>query len=254
MKVSVVIPTYKRFDYLERLLRSIERQTFKDFEVIVVDDHSPNQEAYKEVIKKFEGSFKNLTYLSNEKNSGAPHSRNRGITIAKGSLISLVDDDDEWFETKLEKQVSVFESGADSLGLVYTWADVVDEDKNKLDENREIVVGDGRREIVDRCFVCSPSVMLSKKALVDSGCFDETFPSCQDWDMWTRVLFNGYTCDVVREPLVYYYKHGGETIGKSPRALVGFKKYYNKHLTKLLRYFKLRHLLRYVKYLFIVKG
>lgn len=254
MKVTVVIPTYKRFDYLERLLVSLTTQTFNDFEVIVVDDHSPDQESYQKVISKFEEKFISIKYLTNEKNSGAPHSRNRGINLAKGELIALVDDDDEWFSTKLEKQVKCFENGSDTLGLVYTWADVVNENREKIGENREVVTGDARSSIVNRCFICSPSVMLTKKALVSSGLFDEDFPSCQDWEMWTRVLFNGFSCDVIKEPLVYYYKHSGPSIGTSPRSLVGFKKFYGKHFFKLLRYLEIRHIYRYFKYLVIAKG
>ncbi|OUR98685.1 hypothetical protein A9Q84_04535 [Halobacteriovorax marinus] len=248
MKVTVVIPTFKRSDYLERLLISIDKQTFKDFEVIVVDDHSPNQDEYEIVIEKFQNKFKKFTYLTNEKNSGAPHSRNRGINLALGDLIALVDDDDEWFPTKLEKQVKRFAEFGEELGIVYTWADVVNSDKVKIDENREIVIGDGRSSIINRCFICSPSVMLRKSVLINSGLFDESFPSCQDWDMWTRVLFNGYKCSVIEEPLVYYYKHDGPSIGTSPRAKLGFRKYYFKHLFKLLRYFQLRHLYRMVMY------
>ena len=253
MKVTVVIPTYKRFDYLERLLVSLTIQTYKDFEVIVVDDHSPDQDSYQEVIKKFENEFISLTYLTNKENSGAPHSRNRGIRLAKGELIALVDDDDEWFSTKLEKQVKCFEDGEKSLGLVYTWADVVNENKEKIAENREVVIGIGKKDIVNRCFICSPSVMLTKNALVSSGMFDESFPSCQDWDMWTRVFFNGFTCDVVKEPLVYYYKHSGPSIGTSPRSLLGFRKFYGKHFFKLLRYFEIRHIFRYFRYLVNIK-
>jgi glycosyltransferase involved in cell wall biosynthesis len=254
MKVSVVIPTYKRFDYLERLLTSLTTQTYKDFEVIVVDDHSPDQESYRRVIESFEDKFISLTYLTNEKNSGAPHSRNRGIKLAKGHFIALVDDDDEWFSTKLEKQIECFDKGGSDLGLVYTWAEVVNEDKEKIGVNNEVVSGDGRSNIANRCFICSPSVMLTKNALVSSGLFDESFPSCQDWDMWTRVLFNGFTCDVVKEPLVYYYKHSGPSIGTSPRSLLGFRKYYGKHFFKLLRYLEVKHIYRYFRYLVTVKG
>jgi glycosyltransferase involved in cell wall biosynthesis len=248
MKITVVIPTYKRFDYLERLLRSIEKQTYKDFEVIVVDDHSDDQHSYEGVIAKFKHSFTSLTYLTNSQNSGAPHSRNRGINLAKGELIALVDDDDEWLPTKLEKQVAKFDEGNDKLGIVYTWADVVNSKGEKIGENRSSIKGDARSEIINNCFICSPSVMLRKKALVDSELFDETFPSCQDWDMWTRVIFNGYDCDFIAEPLVLYYKHDGPSIGTSPRALLGFKKYYGKHLSKLLRYCQVRHVYRFFKY------
>lgn len=248
MNVTIVIPTYKRSDYLERLLISISKQTYQDFEVIVVDDHSPNQDDYKIVLEKFKDTFSKLTYLTNEKNSGAPHSRNRGILLAKGKLIALVDDDDEWFPMKLEKQVKRFEEGDPQLGIVYTWADVVNGEKKKIDENREVVNGDGRSEIINRCFICSPSVMVTREALIKTDLFDESFPSCQDWDMWTRVLFNGYECSVIEEPLVYYYKHDGPNIGTSPRAKVGFLKYYYKHFFKLLRYFQVMHLYRMLIY------
>lgn len=248
MKVTVVIPTYKRFDYLERLLLSIEKQTFKDFEVIVVDDHSEDQESYENVISKFKSSFFPLTYLSNEENSGAPHSRNRGINLAKGEFIALVDDDDEWLPEKLAKQVAKFEESDEKVGIVYTWADVVNSNKEKIDENRSSISGDARGQIINHCFICSPSVMVRRSAIIKSGLFDENFPSCQDWDMWTRMIFDGNHCSFVDEPLVLYYKHDGPSIGTSPRALLGFRMYYKKHIFKLLRFLQVRHLYRLIMY------
>lgn len=182
MNVSIVIPTYKRPDLLERLLQSVVNQTYTKFEVIIVDDNSPNIKDYEIVIEKFAARIKEFRYFRNKINSGAPFSRNFGINKAKYDLIALVDDDDEWMEEKLFKQVAVFNENMDT-GIVYTWTKIV--------ENGDKVVGNYCSEIEDKaleeifrgCFIPSPSIMLRKEALLKSGLFDINFPSCQDWDM-----------------------------------------------------------------------
>lgn len=244
--VSIVIPTLNRPDMLERLLLSIENQTMKNFEVIVVDDCSENQNANLEVINKFQNKFL-LSYFTNEKRSGAPVSRNKGILSSKAELIALVDDDDEWLPEKLDKQVEVFNRSANNVGIVYTWTDVVDSKKNKIAENYASITGKAKAEILSECFISSPSVMVRKDAIVKAGMFDTTFPSCQDWDTWTRIIFNDFEVRPVKEVLTLYYKHDGPTIGTSPKAKIGYKKYYSKHLSKLIRHGQLRHLVRFIR-------
>lgn len=246
IQVSIVIPTLNRADMLERLLESIERQTMKSFEVIVVDDCSENQNQNLEVIKKFENKFQ-LTYLTNEKRSGAPVSRNRGILAAKAEFIALVDDDDEWLPEKLTKQTAAFNNSPKNVGIVYTWTDVVDSKRNKIGESYSTVSGQAKSEILAECFISSPSVMVRKEAIIASGMFDITFPSCQDWDTWTRMIFKNYDVLPVKEVLTLYYKHDGVSIGTSPKAKVGYKKYYSKHFMKLIRHGKFRHLVRYLR-------
>ncbi|MGZ3790407.1 MAG: glycosyltransferase family 2 protein [Bacteriovorax sp.] len=245
-EVSIVIPTFNRSELLRNLLRSIKNQSFKNFEVIVVDDNSSDQSKYLEVINEFKRDL-NLQYLVNDKGRGAPYSRNRGINLAKANLIALVDDDDEWFPRKLEEQIKMFQESSAKVGLVYTWTKVVDSNRNPLRDQCDVFEGACKSEILDSCFISSPSVMLRKEALVSAGLFDESFPSCQDWDMWTRIIFKGYECRVCKDFLTYYYKHDGPSIGTSPRAKLGFKMYYGKHFFKLVRYFKLRHIVRFIR-------
>jgi len=230
MKVSIVIPTYNRPDFLDRLLRSIARQSFKNFEVIVVDDNSPNFGEYGLLIKKYQDLFSEFTFLSNETNRGAPHSRNRGIMTAKYDLIALVDDDDEWLPAKLEKQVDIFKHSDAKVGIVYTWTDAVNEEKEIVYCFRSDIEGNAIREILSGCFIPSPSVMVRKKAIIEAGLFDESFPSCQDWDMWTRILERKYECRVVKHVVTIYYKHSRVSIGSSKTALQGYTKYYRKHM------------------------
>lgn len=246
MKVSIVIPTYNRSDYLARLLKTILNQTYTSYEVIVVDDNSPLDADYEKVVKEYSALFDEFRFVRNPKNSGAPFSRNTGIGLAKYDLIALVDDDDEWLPEKLSLQVSKFKDGNENLGIVYTWTQVLDEKRNIISVYRSEKEGVLKREILKECFIPSPSVMVRKKAIVEAGLFDENFPSCQDWDMWTRIIFKGYSVGVVREVLTTYNKHGGESIGLSSNARKGYRMFFKKNVvnaiydyTILIRYFKM---------------
>ena len=234
MKVSIVIPTYKRVEYLERLLKSIENQTFKEYEIIIVDDCSPNQKEYAELVAKYKKIFRNLTFITKKTNKGAPNSRNIGIKKAKYDLIALVDDDDEWYCDKLQHQVEVFQKYPET-DIVYTWTDAIDEDGNIVYKYKKEIEGNPKYEILKGCFIPSPSVMVKKKAIEDAGLFDELLPSCQDWDMWTRMILNGAKVKVVKNVDTIYYKHNSGTIGLSPRAYKGFMIYFRKHFFSALK-------------------
>ena len=139
MKVSIVIPTYKRPYYLDRLLLSIQKQIFEEFEIIIVDDNSPNLDEYKYIIEKYKNIFNEFKFITKSENKGAPNSRNIGIKEAKYELIALVDDDDEWLPLKLERQVKMIEDCNEKIGLIYTWTDVIDEDRNIVHRYRSYI-------------------------------------------------------------------------------------------------------------------
>jgi len=237
MKISVVIPTYKRPDRLRRLLISIVRQTRLPDEVIVVDDCSEMHEIYCEVISEFAPLLPNLHYTALEQNSGAPVARNRGISLSSGDWIALVDDDDEWLPQKLEKQIQLIESrGNSQLGFVYTWAKAQGQNGQESYDACKSISGDARKALLSTNFILSPSVLIKKEALVAVKGFDERLPSCQDWDTWIRVALAGYHFATVEEQLVIYHRHGGESIGLSPRAKLGYRLLLEKHWRKILRH------------------
>ncbi len=246
MKVSIVIPTFRRPDLLSRLLKSIHAQSYRHYEVIVVDDGSPNREEYAEVVRESSALFPEFSFLSNESNCGAPYSRNRGIRQAAYELIALVDDDDEWLPEKLDRQVETFAQAPEQVGIVYTWTDVVENGVRKP-FYRSIIEGPCLRQILHECFIPSPSVMVRKQALFDAGLFDERFPSCQDWDTWTSILAKGYEARVVPEVLTLYHRKTAGSIGMSPRARIGYKMYYRKHLPDLIRLGQFRGLIRFAR-------
>lgn len=250
MKISIIIPTYKRTDYLGRLLNSIKKQTFKDYEVIVVDDNSPNKEEYDNLIEHFKNEFKEFTFLRNKTNKGAPFSRNRGINEAKYDYIALVDDDDEWLPNKLENQAKVFKDSNNKIGIVYTWTDAVNDDKQVIHKYRSEIEGHPKTDILKGCFIPSPSVMVRKSHIKEVGLFDEQLPSCQDWDMWTRMIINGSECKVVKSVDTLYYKHNTGSIGLSKKAYLGFKIYFKKHFFTAIKtnpIIALYYILQYIK-------
>ncbi len=111
-EVSVVITTYKRPGKLGRAIKSVLDQTLKDWELIVVDDNNADTPFRQETESFMEPYLADsrIRYIKHEKNAGAPAARNTGIKAAVGTYIALLDDDDEFESTKLEKQLALFKA------------------------------------------------------------------------------------------------------------------------------------------------
>ncbi len=101
--VSIITPVYNAERFLEDTIKSVQKQSYKNWELVLVDDCS--KDSSSEIIEKFQNSDDRIRYIKLEKNSGAAISRNTGIKNAKGRFIAFVDSDDLWEETKLEKQI-----------------------------------------------------------------------------------------------------------------------------------------------------
>ncbi|MGL5964947.1 MAG: glycosyltransferase family 2 protein, partial [Fusobacteriaceae bacterium] len=108
--VSVIMPTYKRSVFLERALLSLINQTYKNIEIVVVDDnaeHLEDREKTKKVLEKYKDSAK-IVVVENKINLGGSLSRNEGINVSTGKYITFLDDDDEYELNKIEKQVQFY--------------------------------------------------------------------------------------------------------------------------------------------------
>ena len=113
--VSIILPTYNRAHTLRKAVDSILNQTYKDFELIVVDDGSTD-DTYN-LIKSINDY--RIVYVKHEKNKGAAAARNTGIKLAKGKYIAFQDSDDEWYSHKLEKQMEIIENNK-LIDIVYS--------------------------------------------------------------------------------------------------------------------------------------
>ncbi len=232
--ISSVITTYKREpNMVLRALDSIIHQTYRDIEIIVVDD-SPNsyelrQEVKEAVLKRNEENPDiSIKYIAHEKNMGGNAARNTGLKAAQGEYIAYLDDDDEWMPEKLEKQIKVLQDS--NVALVYCRSRIMKDDTGEITEREEKVFkGKVLKELLHRNFIGSTSYPLIRKACLETvGGFDPLMQSVQDYDVWLR-LAEKYEIDFVNEPLVLYHIHGEERISTNiNKRIKGTERLYKK--------------------------
>lgn len=210
--VSVIIPTYNRAQLVTRAIHSVLKQSFADFEVLVVDDASTDDTL--ETVAAI--ADPRIRYLRQPVNQDVSAARNRGLRAARGEFIAFLDSDDEWLPGKLEAQVARFRDAPDSVGLVYSGS------ITRYDDGKENVFqpehrGDVFREILLKNITDtgSASVMVRRNVLRVVGFFDERIPAMEDYDYWIRAA-RFYDFDFVDEPLVRYH----ETQRSDRRSLI----------------------------------
>lgn len=185
--VSVIIPTYKRAALVPRAIESVRRQTYQNLEILVVDDGSPDNT--EDVVKRIVDS--RIRYIRHEKNRGLPAVRNTGIRAAGGKYVAFLDDDDEWKEDKLEKQLRVIgQYDAVLAGALVNGKYLTSHGKP------EVTLEDLRK---GNSF--PPSTLLVKTAVIRDVWFDEDLRQGEDWDAYIR-LAQRYRIGYVREPLL----------------------------------------------------
>jgi glycosyltransferase involved in cell wall biosynthesis len=197
-KVSVIIPTYETADLIAACLDSVFAQTYSDFEVLVVNDGSPDTHELEGELQPYLDRYNNdqdndrIVYLKQE-NKRAAAARNCAIRHARGEFVAFLDSDDSWYPHHLAAQMRLIADDP-SLDLVYANA---------------LLVGDPAHEqpfmlrcpsngqatfdalIVERCQIPISTVVARRRTLMDVGLFDERLARCDDYDMWIRTAFNG---------------------------------------------------------------
>ncbi len=199
-KISVITPTYSSEKFIERTIRTVLGQTLQDWEMIIVDDHSPDKTS--EIVRDYEKKDGRIKGVFLEKNSGGPsHPTNVGIAQARGEYVALLDHDDEWMPDKLQKQAALLDAEP-SVGLVSCDAVVKDDDGREIGARDNVKHKNTLHEELSCNFVfgCS-SVMARKKVFDTIGGFDENCRVSQDWEFYIRVFANGFGFDFVPEPL-----------------------------------------------------
>lgn len=217
--VSVVIPTYNRAKTIVKSINSILSQSYSNIEIIVVDDCSSDN-THQVILDEF-SQINNLIYLKHEINKGGNAARNTGINIAKGELIAFLDSDDEWVDSKIEKQVHRIIKNK-NCGLIYTACTNVDLITNKVvSYSYEEPSNNPFYKLLCQNFIgTTSSILCKKKCLLDIGNFDESLPSCQDWDLYIR-MSQKYNIEYINEPLLKYYVHGDSITGNCAKAIEG---------------------------------
>jgi glycosyltransferase involved in cell wall biosynthesis len=205
--ISIIITTYNNATTIDRAIKSGLFQTYKNIEIIIVDDCSVDKT--QQLVSKWEEAYSNIQYHRFNENKGPNSARNKGIELAKGDYIAFLDADDLWYPKKLEKQLQLFSSSSYAdLGLVYCGL-VKQYPKGFQSIKMSHQSGDVIKDILVHNFVGGASVVLIKREVFDDiGGFDESFylrkGGSQDYEMWVRIA-NSYSFDVVEEILVQYF-------------------------------------------------
>ncbi len=206
-KISVLIPTYNRAFIIGKTIDSVLQQTYGDFEIIVVDDGSTDHT--RETLKPYQDR---IIYEYKE-NGGISSARNRGLGIARGEYIALLDSDDFWKPEKLQKQMECFEAHPE-YGLVATRCvtNTVDRDFNTIQIDKIRRSGKSGwvyRDLFFRNFIRTSSVIIKKECFDKVGGFDETLPRCNDVDMWLRIA-KEYPVGFINDVLTVYTRRPKE--------------------------------------------
>ena len=231
MQISVIIPTYNRKHLISRAIKSVINQSFKPFEIIIVDDGS--DDGTYEFINQFFREIK----LIRQSNNGVSSARNLGIKNAKGNWIAFLDSDDEWFSKKLELQKKAIDNS----------------DKYLISHTNEIWIRNGVRvnqmkkhqkyggsifeKSLDICRISPSSVLINRKIFEDIGKFDETLKICEDYDFWLRIS-SKYPVLFLDELLIKKYGGHKDQLSKNT---IGIEQYRIQSLEKILKNIKLNN-------------
>lgn len=248
--VSVIIATYRREESLERALNSLTKQTYKNFEVVIVDDNADktwNEKVYK-IISKFNGI--SVNYIKNNENFGSAKSRNIGIDASKGEYITFLDDDDVYLPKKIENQIKqMIDEKAD---FSITNLQLCNEDDSILEfRKRDYILTSNSKNLLlyhlKYHMTGTDTLMFKRDYLVSFGGFelidigDEFYLMVKAIEQGGKLVYCN-ECDVK----AYVHQFGGLSSGKQKiegeNRLFEFKKAFFDRMSLIdKRYIKMRH-------------
>lgn len=204
--ISVIIPAHNRPEQLARALGSVVAQSFRDFEVLVVDDGS--RPALDGVVRACHDS--RVKYLRHREPLGASAARNTGIRHARSDFIALLDDDDSWEPDKLSLQWQRFQKASARLGIIHGGcSQKCDRSDALLSVSQPRVRGEAYVDSLSFCILASPTPLIPRQCFDATGLYDESFPASQDREMWIRIT-RRYTVDFVNAIVANRFIHSGQ--------------------------------------------
>ena len=209
--VSIITPTYNTAKYLPRAVASALNQTYSNLELIIIDDGSTDDT--KETLKPYLND-RRLQYVY-QSNQGIAGARNAGINKAHGRYIALLDADDEFLPTKIERQLKTLEERPD-YGVCYS--DILhfyDTNPRKFFHHRySYPSGNIFEPLLKKQFINPLSVFVRREVIEKHGSFDETLRHTEDWDLWLRWARAGVKFYYLNEILAFYLATGPDKMSR----------------------------------------
>jgi glycosyltransferase involved in cell wall biosynthesis len=221
-RVSVIVPTYNRGQYIAQALESVFAQTFRDYEIIVIDDGSTDNT--QEILKNFEGRIRSLY----QENQGISKTRNRAIKESTGEFIAFLDSDDFWEPIKLEEQVKILDSHPD-VGIVYARMPIINENGETIGMKPAGVSGRNFRELLQVWGDLPTSTVMTRRVCFEKvGLFEPDLEPMEDIDMWIRIARYFELYEVENKVLAYYRRHEEQVTKNKSKVYTGLVRIYTK--------------------------
>lgn len=217
-KVSIIIPIYNAENFLEDTINSVKNQTYKNWELILVNDKSTDNS--KKIAKKYLN--KNIKWIDLEENSGAAIARNKGISAATGDYLCFLDADDFWDEDKLEKQVKFMEKN--NYDFTFTSYQFVDEKGAKNGKKVIVPIKINYKEALKNTTISTSTVMFNMKKLSKEDIYMPNLRRGQDTATWWKVLKKIDYAYGLKDVFSYYRRTKGTL---SSNKIIALKRTWN---------------------------
>ena len=228
-RVSIIIPTHNRAGLLPRAVDSALKQSFTDFELLIVDDCSSDETPH--IVARL--ADPRVRTFRHSRNRGSAASRNTGIANAKGEYLAFLDDDDEFLPTKIEQQVRVLDETDSGVGMVYVWSALVSPAGETIGTRCPRAEGDVfAKALMLRLTLGIGSTSMIRRSVFDAvGRFDEAILRCEDLDFVCRLT---KAFGIVVIPMILTTRHVGHASKSAPskKSLTEGRDYIFHHQTK----------------------
>lgn len=197
-KVSVITPIYNAEKYLKSTLESVFNQTYKNLEIVLVDDCSTDNS--KTIIDELMRDHYEIIYFCQPKNMGAGAARNKALELATGQYVAFLDSDDLWLPEKTEKQINLMKEKNSPFS--YAAIEMMDENSNTIKEKRNIKESCDYNYLLHNTIIATSSVVIDRNVLGDFRM--PLRRGGQDYATWLKLLRNGTVACGINEALVRY--------------------------------------------------
>lgn len=243
MIISVIIPCFNCEKFVQETLDSIKNQSYKDFEIIAIDDCSNDNTI--SVLEEYKKNENRLRIYKNINNLGVAQTRNKAVELAKGKYIAFLDADDVWLPNKLEQQVELLINNQE-VDLVYTGYTLYDETLQNEISTYHVPTKISYKEILYENFVGLSTVVVKRDIFLEFRMNNSYIH--EDYVLWLKMLKNGYVFRGINEPLMKYRVFQGSRNASKMNSLIGRVKilYFEEKINPIA-------ILKYIS-VYVVKG
>ena len=210
--VSIIMPAYNAEKTLSEAVTSALQQTYKNFELLIIDDCSTDSTAA--LAKDFCARDSRVRLLRNPCNSGASQTRHNGAAQAQGRWLAFLDSDDLWAPDKLEKQMALLAAG--DVDLIFTGSAFINNQGQPKDWTLHVPHTISYRRLLQQNLISNSSVLVRKEDYLKCECLCDGLH--EDYVCWLRMLRNGARARGIDEPLLIYRLSAGSKSGNKLKA------------------------------------